>query len=84
MTKRRASLTPDNFRFAAKFPRSITHENRLADPEEKQLRYFFDMKHPLQKKLLAFLIQIQPSLIANEGMKKIGSTDHTFDPNFMP
>jgi uncharacterized protein YecE (DUF72 family) len=40
MTKRWATITPDNFRFAAKFPRSITHEKRLADPE-KELRYFF-------------------------------------------
>ncbi len=40
MTKRWATITPDNFRFAAKFPCSITHEKRLADPEE-ELRYFF-------------------------------------------
>lgn len=81
MTKRWASLTPDNFRFAAKFPRTITHENRLADPE-KQLRYLFDMMRPLQKKLLAFLIQLPPSLTAKEGMKKLEALIHMLDPSF--
>jgi len=81
MTKRWATLTPDNFRFAAKFPRSITHENRLADPE-KQLRYLFDMMRPLQKKLLALLIQLPPTLTAKEGMKKLEALVHMLDPSF--
>jgi len=49
MTKKWTSITPSNFRFTAKFLRSITHEKRLADPE-KELRYFLDMIRPLQKK----------------------------------
>jgi uncharacterized protein YecE (DUF72 family) len=81
MTKRWATLTPDNFRFAAKFPRSITHENRLADPE-KQLRYLFDMMRPLQRKLLALLIQLPPSLTAKEGLKKLEALIHMLDPSF--
>jgi uncharacterized protein YecE (DUF72 family) len=59
LTKRLDRLTPDNFRFTAKFPRTITHEKRLADPE-KELRYFLDMMRPLQNKLLALLIQLPP------------------------
>jgi uncharacterized protein YecE (DUF72 family) len=81
MTKRWAKLTHDNFRFTAKFPRSITHEKRLADPE-KELRYFFDMMRPLQSKLLALLIQLPPSLSANEGMKKLKILIGLLDPDF--
>ena len=83
MTKRWAKITPDNFRFTAKFPRSITHEKRLAiaDPE-KELRYFFDMMRPLQSKLLALLIQLPPSLSANEGMKKLKTLVDLLDPDF--
>jgi uncharacterized protein YecE (DUF72 family) len=81
MTKRWSSITPDNFRFAAKFPRSITHEKRLADPE-KQLRYFFDVMRPLRRKLLALLLQLPPSLTAKEGLKKLEVLIHMLDPNF--
>ncbi len=81
MTKRWASLTPDNFRFAAKFPRSITHEKRLADPE-KELRYFFYVMGPLRHKLLALLLQLPPSLTAKEGLKKLETLIHMLDPDF--
>ena len=83
MTKRWASLTPDNFRFTAKFPRSITHEKRLSDPE-RQLRYFFDdVMRPLRRKLLALLLQLPPSLTAKEeGLKKLESLIHMLDPDF--
>jgi uncharacterized protein YecE (DUF72 family) len=81
MTRRWARITPDNFRFAAKFPRSITHEKRLADPE-KELRYFLDMMRPLQSKLLALLIQLPPSLSANEGMKKLKILVDLLNPDF--
>jgi uncharacterized protein YecE (DUF72 family) len=81
MTKRWASMTPDNFRFTAKFPRSITHEKRLAQPE-KELRYFFDVMRPLRNKLLALLLQLPPSLTAKEGLKKLETLVHMLDPNF--
>jgi uncharacterized protein YecE (DUF72 family) len=81
MTKRWASITPDNFRFTAKFPRSITHEKRLADPE-RQLRYFFDVMRPLRRKLLALLLQLPPSLTAKEGLKKLEGLIHMLDPDF--
>jgi uncharacterized protein YecE (DUF72 family) len=81
MTKRWASLTPDNFRFTAKFPRSITHEKRLSDPE-RQLRYFFDAMRPLRRKVLALLLQLPPSLTAKEGLKKLEALVHMLDPDF--
>jgi uncharacterized protein YecE (DUF72 family) len=81
MTKRWASLTPDNFRFTAKFPRSITHEKRLSDPE-RQLRYFFDVMRPLRRKVLALLLQLPPSLTAKEGLKKLEALIHMLDSDF--
>jgi uncharacterized protein YecE (DUF72 family) len=81
MAKRWASVTPDDFRFTAKFPRSITHEKRLADPN-KQLRYFFDVMRPLRRKLLALLLQLPPSFSAKEGLKKLEALIHMLDPDF--
>jgi uncharacterized protein YecE (DUF72 family) len=81
MAKRWTSITPDNFRFAAKFPRSITHEKRLADPE-KELRYFFYVMHPLRHKLLALLLQLPPSLSSKEGLKKLEALIRMLDPDF--
>ena len=81
VTKRWTLLTPDDFRFTAKFPRSITHEKRLSEPE-KELHYFFDVMRPLRKKLLALLMQLPPSLTANEGLKKLETLIHMFDPDF--
>ena len=83
MTKRWASITPDNFRFTAKFPRLITHEKRLASPDsEKELHYFFDVMRPLRVKLLTLLLQLPPSLTAKEGLKKLEALIHLLDPEF--
>jgi uncharacterized protein YecE (DUF72 family) len=82
MAKRWAALTPDNFRFSAKFPRSITHEKRLSDPERPQLRYFFDVMRPLRRKVLALLLQLPPSLTAKEGLKKLEVLIHMLDSDF--
>ena len=81
MTKRWASLTPSDFKFTAKFPRSITHEKRLSD-SEKELHYFFDVMRPLPTKLLALLLQLPPSVSAKEGLKKLRATIHMLDPDF--
>ena len=42
----------------------------------------FDMMRPLQRKLLALLIQLPPSLSANEGMKKLKTLVDLLDPDF--
>ena len=81
MARRWASTTPNNFRFTAKFPRSITHEKRLADPHN-ELSYFFDLMRPIQRKLLALLIQLPPSLFAKEGLKKLETLIQLLDPEF--
>jgi uncharacterized protein YecE (DUF72 family) len=81
MTKRWASLTPDDFRFTAKFPRSVTHEKRLTEPE-KELHYFFDVMRPLRNKLLALLLQPPPFFTAKEGLKKLEALIHILDPDF--
>jgi uncharacterized protein YecE (DUF72 family) len=82
MIKRWASVTPDNFRFTAKFPRYITHEKRLSSESEKELRYFFDVMRPLRHKILALLLQLRPSLTAKEGLKKLEALIHMLDPDF--
>jgi uncharacterized protein YecE (DUF72 family) len=82
MTKRWASMTPDGFRFAAKFPRSITHEKRLSSESEKELRYFLHVMRPLSRKLSALLLQLPPSLTAKEGLKKLEALIHMLDPDF--
>jgi uncharacterized protein YecE (DUF72 family) len=81
MTRRWASMTPDNFRFTAKFPRAVTHEKRLTEPE-KELHYFFDVMRPLRRKLLALLLQLPPSLTAKEGLKKLEALIQMLDPDF--
>ena len=81
MIKRWASVTPDDFRFTAKFPRLITHEKRLSEPE-KEFRYFFDVMRPLRHKILALLLQLPPSLTAKEGLKKLRAMIHMLDSDF--
>ena len=75
ITKRWASITPDIFRFTAKFQRSITIEKRLSSESEKDLRYFFYVMSPLRHKLLTLLLQLPPSLTAKEGLKKVRRTN---------
>jgi uncharacterized protein YecE (DUF72 family) len=82
MTKKWSKITPENFRFTAKVPRSITHEKRLGAESEKDLRYFFQMMQSLREKILALLIQLPPSLTAKEGMKKLEALIHLLDPDF--
>ncbi len=80
-TIRWSKLTPDNFRFTAKFPQQITHENRLAAPEE-ELGEYFEVMRPLKDKLLALLIQLPPSLTLKEGMGKLDRLIPLLDPDF--
>ena len=55
--------TPARFRFAAKFPKTITHELRLEGTEEELLR-FLAVLAPLRDagKFVAALLQLPPSL----------------------
>jgi uncharacterized protein YecE (DUF72 family) len=65
-----AEVTPDNFRFTAKFPRRITHVKRLGEVQG-DMEYFHKAMTPLAGKLGCFLIQLPPSMTMKEGIKKI-------------
>ncbi len=58
-----ARRTPSGFRFAAKFPRSITHELRLEGTDDELAR-FLEVLAPLRSsgKFVAALLQLPPSL----------------------
>jgi uncharacterized protein YecE (DUF72 family) len=62
--------TPDNFKFTAKFPKTITHDKRLKHVS-KELQYFFQSMLPLKEKTLALLIQLPPSLKITEGIENL-------------
>ncbi len=55
--------TPAKFRFAAKFPQKITHEQRLIGSEE-ELHRFLQVVRPIREagKFAAALLQLPPSL----------------------
>jgi uncharacterized protein YecE (DUF72 family) len=62
-----ARRTPSGFRFAAKFPKTITHERRLAGVDD-ELAAFRKVLEPLRSadKLVAALVQLPPSLAFEE------------------
>jgi len=64
-----ARRTPSRFRFAAKFPQTITHERRLVGAGE-ELRAFLRVLEPLREagKLSAALLQLPPSLGFDPGI----------------
>jgi uncharacterized protein YecE (DUF72 family) len=59
--ERWAASVPETFRFAAKLPKTITHERRLVDVEA-QLGAFLDEVLGLGTRLGPLLIQLPPSL----------------------
>lgn len=62
--------TPDNFKFALKFPKIITHERKL-EGVSKYLYPFFYALEPLMEKTLILLIQLPPYLSAEKGFKPL-------------
>jgi uncharacterized protein YecE (DUF72 family) len=73
--------TSDNFRFAVKFPKVITHGKRLKDVT-KDIERFYDVMEPLYDKILVFLIQLPPSLQISEGLDLIKNLEYILDPSF--
>ena len=57
---------PDDFRFAAKMPRAITHDKRLLDCAG-ELSTFLDAMSALEDKLGPILLQFPPDWSAREG-----------------
>jgi uncharacterized protein YecE (DUF72 family) len=73
--------TPDNFKFAVKFPKIITHDKRLKDVA-KDIEKFYDVMEPLYDKILVFLIQLPPSLQIAEGLDLIKNLQYILDSSF--
>ena len=82
MVKNWYKRTPENFRFTAKFPKVITHDKRLSNFDEGQLRYFFDSISELKEKLLALLIQLPPSINIVEGLDALRNILPYLDKGF--
>jgi uncharacterized protein YecE (DUF72 family) len=57
--------TPEGFRFAAKFPQSITHEKQLVDCREETAA-FVNAMSGLEEKLGPLLLQMPPAFGANQ------------------
>jgi uncharacterized protein YecE (DUF72 family) len=70
MVKNWVRRTPDNFRFTAKFPQVITHDKHLVDVEE-EVELFLENIEPLEKKTLALLIQLPPSMEIMPGLESL-------------
>ena len=71
MTSKWAKITPDNFRFTAKIPKSVTHDKRLGQGIDSDMEYFYKSFQPLKKKTIALLLQLPPSMSMKEGLKKV-------------
>ena len=62
--------TPGDFKFALKFPKAITHDNKLQDTS-KYLYPFFYALEPLLDKTLVLLIQLPPYLSEKKGFESL-------------
>src|SRR5829696_9169777 len=65
--ERWATSVPDNFRFAVKVPKAITHERRLTDASDLLDRFVSEVSG-LGPKLGPLLVQLPPSLRFEDGV----------------
>jgi uncharacterized protein YecE (DUF72 family) len=65
--QRWAAATPEDFRFAVKAPKTITHERRLTDCESL-VQAFLDQVRLLGDRLGPILVQLPPSLAFDPGV----------------
>ena len=72
--------TPDNFKFAVKFPKVITHDKRLKDVD-KDIENFYDAMEPLHEKIIVLLFQLPPSLQITEGLDMLKNLDYIYHLN---
>lgn len=63
--------TPDDFKFALKFPKRITHEKKMQGDVSKELYLFFNNLEPLVDKILLLLIQLPYYLTKKEGFESL-------------
>ncbi len=73
--------TPDDFKFALKFPKVITHDNKLQDTC-KYLYPFFYALEPLLDKTLVLLIQLPPYLSEKKGFESLESMVKRLDGRY--
>jgi uncharacterized protein YecE (DUF72 family) len=67
-----AAVLPERYAVAAKVPRAVTHEARLAgEPAAAMLRGFAHALEPFGDRLLAAVLQLPPSLDADEGRERL-------------
>jgi uncharacterized protein YecE (DUF72 family) len=64
--KKWAINTPSAFRFTVKMPKVITHDKAMSNAL-RELDFFYSAMAPLREKLLAFLIQLPPSISFKTG-----------------
>jgi uncharacterized protein YecE (DUF72 family) len=81
MVKNWDRKTPDNFRFAAKFPKIITHDKQLVDVKE-EVELFLKVMEPLGEKTLALLIQLPPSMEIIPGLEGLRQLVPLLDSKF--
>jgi uncharacterized protein YecE (DUF72 family) len=81
MVKNWDRKTPDNFRFAAKFPKIITHDKHLVDVKE-EVELFLKIMEPLREKTLALLIQLPPSMEIIPGLEGLRQLVPLLDSKF--
>jgi uncharacterized protein YecE (DUF72 family) len=81
MVKNWDRKTPDNFRFAAKFPKIITHDKHLVDVKE-EVELFLKVMEPLREKTLALLIQLPPSMEIITGLERLRQLVPLLDSKF--
>jgi uncharacterized protein YecE (DUF72 family) len=81
MVKNWDRKTPDNFRFAAKFPKKITHDKHLVDVNE-EVELFLKVMEPLREKTLALLIQLPPSMEIIPGLEGLRQLVPLLDSKF--
>src|SRR5574339_71402 len=81
MVQRWMMETPNDFKFAVKFPKMITHNSHLSDLRQI-IRKFYNVMRPLKNKILSFLIQLPPWLDVLEGINFLNSLDVLLDKSF--
>lgn len=78
-----AKRTPEDFRFAVKFPKVITHDRQQSlDNIIENLERFFEIIKPLQKKIVALLIQLPPWLEIMKGLNFLKNLEFQLDRSY--
>lgn len=74
--------TPDTFKFTVKFPKVITHDKQPLASINENLDRLYDVMKPLQKKVVAFLVQLPPWLDIIKGLDFLKSIQFQLDNSY--